>query len=284
MQFRIALYYGLPESGQHPKDPLSFYKGLIDHVVQAEDLGFDIAWIAEHPTKFDAILQCSPLICATCAARTQSIRIGAVISSLPSYHPLRVAEDAATLDGIADGRCELAVVLDPKTDGSLGSGPFLNGQSTRLEEEIEILRQSWSNKPVQWQGKYFSIVETIVAPKPVQSGGPPLWLGGGDGAERAARLGLGLFLPALANVENYVGCWRESGRYLEEMRIAFPLVLDLKVSHVIDSIRKMVLSCGKVGYFDVVVPAMTEKGRFCEPHFLKTVLENLRHELMSLTD
>lgn len=86
------------------------YPAVIDLFVAAEELGFDSGWVAQHHFSTNEGRLPSPLVfLAAAAARTQRIRLGTAIVTLPLEDPLRVAEDAAVLDALSGGRLELGL-------------------------------------------------------------------------------------------------------------------------------------------------------------------------------
>lgn len=91
-------------------DPHRIYQETLELFVAADQLGFDVGWLAEHHFKTVAgrLPSLFPMLAAA-AARTHRIRLGASVILLPFTHPLRVAEDAAVVDTLSDGRLELGV-------------------------------------------------------------------------------------------------------------------------------------------------------------------------------
>lgn len=107
--------FGLTTDFRNPPDSgrtsAEVYSDIIDHMVWAESLGFDAAYVFEHHFTGDGYIP-SPLVAATAiAARTKRIRIGPDIAILPLYDPVRVAEDGAVLDVISNGRLDFGVGL-----------------------------------------------------------------------------------------------------------------------------------------------------------------------------
>lgn len=91
-------------------NPRRIYQETLDLFVVADQLGFDVGWLAEHHFKEAAgrLPSLFPMLAAA-AERTRRIRLGASVILLPFTHPLRVAEDAAVVDALSDGRLELGV-------------------------------------------------------------------------------------------------------------------------------------------------------------------------------
>lgn len=168
--------------------------GVLALARQAESLGLGMAAVAAGGGAPAAL----PL-CAALAAATRRIAVASFGLPLAAHHPLRVAEDAATLDGISDGRFELGL--------DLGAAPGAPEEAAaRFAEAVEILRQAWSAAPVDFAGRHFRCGGVEVHPKPARPGGPPLWASADSEAAMAcaARLGLGLALRVGADPAPYL--------------------------------------------------------------------------------
>ncbi|MGH8063698.1 MAG: LLM class flavin-dependent oxidoreductase [Candidatus Entotheonellia bacterium] len=157
----------------------------------AEQVGFDAILVGEHHQHRDGFLP-SPLIVSTAvAARTQKIRIGTGILLLPLYHPVHVAEDAATLDIISNGRLILGVGMGYQAGdfGAFGIPP--SQRVSRMEEGIDIIRGCWTQDTFSYDGKRFRLDNVAVYPKPVQQPHPPIWVGAmaDESIRRAAQYG-----------------------------------------------------------------------------------------------
>jgi probable F420-dependent oxidoreductase len=156
----------------------------------AEAAGFDTATVGHH--HFMAGNLSDPLtFLAAIAARTESLRIGTTIFQLPIHHPLRVAEQAATLDELSGGRMTLGVGLGWWALEHHVHGGDFRQRGQRMEEALEILRLVWSQEETSYDGRFWSFPPLTVYPRPVQRSGPPLWVAGAAqvAIERAARLG-----------------------------------------------------------------------------------------------
>ncbi len=157
----------------------------------AEQVGFEAILVGEHHQHRDGFLP-SPLIVSTAiAARTQSIRIGTGILLLPLYHPVHVAEDAATLDIVSKGRLILGVGLGYQAGDFSAFGVPMQQRASRMEEAIEIIRACWTQETFSYRGKRFQLEEAAIYPKPVQRPHPPIWVGAmaDDSIRRAAQRG-----------------------------------------------------------------------------------------------
>jgi alkanesulfonate monooxygenase SsuD/methylene tetrahydromethanopterin reductase-like flavin-dependent oxidoreductase (luciferase family) len=186
----------------------------------AEALGFDLLVVPERLSAEGGFPAALPA-CAAAAAATERLRIATGLLALPLHHPLRVAEDAATLDALSGGRFELGVGLGAEADAFGGFGLDPRERAARFEEALEVVRRAWAEGPVRFEGRHFRCGEVEVFPKPLQAGGPPLWLGArsADALARAARLGAGVALEAEADARPYLEAWSGGGA----PRVAFLL-------------------------------------------------------------
>jgi alkanesulfonate monooxygenase SsuD/methylene tetrahydromethanopterin reductase-like flavin-dependent oxidoreductase (luciferase family) len=188
----------------------------------AETEGFDLLVVPERVSAVGGFPAALP-VCAAAAAATTRLRVATGLLALPLHHPLRIAEDAATLDVLSGGRFELGVGLGAEVELFGGFGLDPKERAVRFEEALEVVRRGWADGPVRFAGRHFRCGEVEVHPKPVQPGGPPLWLGArGEGAlARAAQLGFGAVLEPDTDPAPYLAAWGAHGRAPGEARLAF---------------------------------------------------------------
>jgi len=127
--------------------------------------------------------ECNTLLAAM-AVRTKNVKLGpACFASFPLRHPLVTALEWASIDALSNGRTIWPVCLggNPKSGGdflveyqAFGIDPA--DRIGRLEEGIEILQRVWTEDNVTFKGKYFSLENVTLEPKPVQKPHPPIWL------------------------------------------------------------------------------------------------------------
>jgi probable F420-dependent oxidoreductase len=169
------------------------YAETLEHIQLAEAVGFDDVWTTEHHFIEDGYSPSILTLCAAIAARTSRVGIGTRVLLAPLYNPMRLAEEAATVDVLSGGRLILGVGLGYRDEEYAGLGIPTGARGQRLEEIVSVLRQAWGPGPVDFSGRFFSYGGVEVTPKPVQQ--PiPVWIGGGSPvtARRAARIGDGL--------------------------------------------------------------------------------------------
>lgn len=173
----------VPTEGGH------FYPEFLEEVELGESLGFDSVWLEEHHGVKDHYWS-SPLIgLSGIATRTQRLILGTNIVILPLYHPVQVAEDAAMLQIMSQGRLVLGVAIGYKPDDfALFQAP-LERRGARFEEQVKLMRQLWSQEEVHFKGEFYQVEGLCLEPRPENP--PELWIGGwGDLAmKRSAELG-----------------------------------------------------------------------------------------------
>ena len=157
-----------------------------DLVKLAEDKGLDGVWLAERHFADHAQLERSgsgavpsiasaPMMLASAiAARTQRLRIGIAVSVLPLAHPIRLAEEVATLDHISKGRFEFGVGRSGFATSYAGYGIPYDESRERFHEVLDILLQAWTQDYVNYEGKYYHFSDVGVIPKPLQKPYPPI--------------------------------------------------------------------------------------------------------------
>ncbi len=182
----------------------------LELAAHAETLGFDGLWIGEHlafhiPT-FDAVTAM-----AAVAARTTRIGIGIAAMLLPLRPAAAVAKSVSTLDVISGGRVRLGIGVGgefPKEFEAVGVP--LQTRGARTDEAIAILRALWAPGAATYHGRFVQFDDVLMEPKPVQTGGPPILVGGrsAPAIRRAARLGDG-FMPYLYTPDQYADARRQ---------------------------------------------------------------------------
>ncbi len=91
-----------------PAHANQFVADITDEALYADQLGMHSAWIGEHHFNSLGVLSCPDLVLAYIAARTKHIRLAPAVTVLPLHHPIRVAEQWATLDLLSNGRVDFA--------------------------------------------------------------------------------------------------------------------------------------------------------------------------------
>jgi probable F420-dependent oxidoreductase len=190
------------------------YHDVVELTRLAETLGFDSVWVSEHHGSSDGYLpSCLPLL-ATLAEATDHLLLGTGIVLTPFHHPLRLAEDAAVVDQISEGRLLLGLGLGWREEEFRMWGIPASERVRRTTETVEILRKAWTGERFSHEGKIFRFDDVLIKPKPFQEPGVPVYLGGmvEPAIKRAGRLGEG-YIRSRGNLESarQALAWAEEG-------------------------------------------------------------------------
>jgi len=184
-RLRFGLWIDARNPSRWRRDPVAYFEGLLDQVERAEALGWDEVWLCEQVFAHDGEAAAAFPLAAAVAARTERLRIGTGVLPLPLLNPVRVAEDAATLDVLSAGRFELGVGLGARDPADVS----LQERSERVEEAVDVLRRLFAGGRLGFSGRYFAYPDLELHPRPVQT--PlPIWMGGNSiaAARRAGAL------------------------------------------------------------------------------------------------
>jgi probable F420-dependent oxidoreductase len=154
----------------------------------AEQAGFHSAWTMEGQLGPAAGLE--PLsVLAFAAGQTTTIGLGVAVAVLPLHQPVRLARQAVTLDQLSGGRLTLAVGLGAPTLPHEAFGASPTERAPRFEEFLTVMRRLWTEPVVDHDGRFVSLRQGRMEPKPIQR--PlPVWFGAGTSPalRRTARL------------------------------------------------------------------------------------------------
>lgn len=195
MKFGAGLFTMQTHKDNSVSSP-QLYKQTLEQVKLAENVNFDSVWISEHHFLPDGYCPYPPVIAAAMAAVTSRIKIGSAGIILPLHNPIRVAEDAAMVDNISNGRFNLGVVLGYRKEEFDGLGIPMKQRPSRMEEGIDILLKSWTDSKFSYGGERYNCSKINVTPKPVQKPHIPIYIGAFEkpGIKRAGRLGYPLLI------------------------------------------------------------------------------------------
>lgn len=198
------------------------YRKHIDLAVEAEDLGFDTIWLTEHHFVEDGYSPSMLPLAAAIASRTKKIRIGTFVLLMPLHHPLHVAEQAATVDAISNGRFDLGVGQGYVPSEFASFNIPRAERSLRLREGIEIVRRLFTEDNVTYEGQHYTVRNATLYPKPTQRPHPPIWIGARTrlATERAARNGYHLAGTGSRQAELYRAALQAAGRNPRDFNIA----------------------------------------------------------------
>lgn len=183
--------------------PRGDFEDISAAVTCAEDVGFDGALFGEHHgTRQNHFPQLLPLLAAL-AARTTRIKLGTSILLLPLHDPVHVAETAAMIDRISNGRLILGVGIGYQPIDFQQFGIPFSHRVSRFEEALEVIRRAWTEDELTFTGKRFHYSGVRVFPRPVQEPHPPIWLAAWTeaGARRAGRSGDAYVTDPIQNLD-----------------------------------------------------------------------------------
>lgn len=197
---KFGLFYQLPCASDQSEP--ARYQETLEQIALADQLGFDVAWLAElHFFKKFSIMP-SPLMVAVAAAqRTRRIRLGTAVTLLPFHHPLRAAEDAAAADLLTGGRLDYGVGRGTIAVHFQGFGVSRDESRERFEEALEIIVRAWTEERVSHKGRFWDIAEIAAVPKPLQKPHPPLRIAANspETAQFAGRKGYDVLVASPIN-------------------------------------------------------------------------------------
>lgn len=155
-----------------------FYQRIFEQIGSLERLGFDRVWITEHHFgDYGGSIPHPPTFLAAIACKTSRIRLGVAVAVLPLNNPIHLAESYGMVDVLSNGRLDFGIGKGSEPIEYLRFGARREDGTQRMIEGAEILRQAWSDEPVNFHGEFFNYDHVRVLPKPVQRPHPPIWVG-----------------------------------------------------------------------------------------------------------
>src|SRR5262245_57604503 len=170
---KFGLHYQLPCAPS--QSPVQRYRDTIEQAVYAEALGFESVWtVAQQCNTNLSSIPAPLLLLSAVAERTTNLRLGIAVVLLSLSHPVRVAEEIATLDVLSNGRVEFGIGRGSIPTHFSGFGLNQAESRERMLESLELILQAWTSERLSFQGKFFHVDNLAVVPKPVQQPHPPV--------------------------------------------------------------------------------------------------------------
>jgi len=155
--------------------PAEAFEGALAQVEAADRWGLDAIWLAEiHQQPRRSVLTAPLTVASAIAARTRRIKIGTGVQVLPLCHPLRLAEETATIDQISKGRLLFGVGRSGNPRSYLAYGVSSSASRERFLETLDIVKQAWTQPSFSYEGKYYSFNNASAVPQPYQKPCPPI--------------------------------------------------------------------------------------------------------------
>ncbi|ETB02131.1 F420-dependent oxidoreductase [Mycobacterium avium subsp. paratuberculosis 10-8425] len=150
------------------------------------DAGWDSLWVYDHfhtvPVPTGEATHEAWSLMAAYAAVTSRIKLGQMCTAMSYRNPVYLAKVAATADIISGGRIQMGIGAGwyEHEWRAYGYGfPSAGVRLGRLDEGVQIMRDAWRDGKVSFNGRHYQVDGAIVAPKPLQDNGIPLWIAGG---------------------------------------------------------------------------------------------------------
>jgi alkanesulfonate monooxygenase SsuD/methylene tetrahydromethanopterin reductase-like flavin-dependent oxidoreductase (luciferase family) len=237
---RFGLFGGArTEIGEQASDS-RIYTDYIDYICEAEALGFHSVFLVEH--HFTGFGQVSATLgfLTFLAAKTTRMRLGTAVLVLPWHNPALLAEQAATLDLLSNGRFDFGVGKGYRHGEFHGFCVPPDEAGARYAETLDFIRKAWTTRGrFSHHGTYWHFEDVVIEPAPVQKPHPPLWIGANSPASirQAAADGFNLLLGqqgSSAEVGERLGIYR---RAVEAQGRAFdPATVGLtRALHLVDT-------------------------------------------------
>lgn len=155
--------------------PAQLYREALEQACCAEALGFESVWPVEH--HFDqhvSCLSCPSMLLAAIAARTTRLRLGTAIVQLPLTHPLRVAEELATLDVLSQGRVDFGVGRGANPVHFAGFEVPMGESRARFEENLTVVQHALLGERFSYAGKHVQVHDLSISPRSLQRSRMPI--------------------------------------------------------------------------------------------------------------
>ena len=218
MELTAAIEFDLRDANNQP----AAFRESFEQVDAAEELGFHSIWLAERHFQPQRSVLSSPIVVASAIAdRTERVRIGIAVQVLPLNHPIRIAEEAATVDQISQGRFNFGIGRSGLTISYSGYNIPYSESRGRFWESLEVILKAWITEEFSYEGEYYQFHNVKLMPKPYQQPHPPIRMAaaspesfaraGSMGIPIFVNVGFGTFEDLKARIANYCQAWNQAG-------------------------------------------------------------------------
>src|ERR1700741_2457792 len=167
-------------------DPGKHWAVMRGLAMYADNSAWDSLWVYDHfhtvPVPSGEATHEAWSLMSAYAATTSRIKLGQMCTAMSYRNPVYLAKVAATADIISGGRIQMGIGGGwyEHEWRAYGYGfPSAGVRLARLDEGVQIMRDAWRDGKVSYDGKHYQVDGAIVAPKPLQNNGIPLWIAGG---------------------------------------------------------------------------------------------------------
>jgi len=216
MNTRVKAAIAIPQTSLH--GALSIPR-VREFLARAEFLGYESAWVVDRTLGAIYALEAVELL-TYAAAVTTRMKLGSAVLLTALHSPVHMAKRLATLDELSGGRLIVGVGLGGDPRAYAAHGLSAERRAARFEEGIEVMKRLWTESRVTFSGRFFSLSQAAMEPKPVQKPHPPLWFGAHhpNALRRAVALGSG-FIGAGSS---------PTGQFVDEARLVRQMMDEAK--------------------------------------------------------
>ncbi len=172
MKFAFFTHAPWPEGA----DPGQILAETTEQIQYAEELGFVSAWLAEHHFTRYSMVPSSLILATHLAARTRTIRLGTAVLVSPLHNPLRLAEDAAMLDLVSNGRLDVGFGRGSGGYEYTGYGLDPSESAGRFQDSVKIIQGLWTTPGFSYESPYNRLQDINLVPPPLQKPHPPIYI------------------------------------------------------------------------------------------------------------
>jgi alkanesulfonate monooxygenase SsuD/methylene tetrahydromethanopterin reductase-like flavin-dependent oxidoreductase (luciferase family) len=190
------------------RTPAKLLQEVLEQTVEADRLGYESVWFAEHHFSEYGILTSPHILLTAAAERTKRIRLGVSIVSLVFHNPIQVAEDYALLDVLSGGRLNLGLGSGYLPHEFAGFNVDGKDKAFRFNDALAVIEKAWTGETFSHHGEYYQFTDIKLQVIPEQKQ-VPLWIGAlrSQGAQYVGKMGY-----------NIMGVPYVSGNSIEELR------------------------------------------------------------------
>ena len=171
----FGVFYQIP-CGED-QTPADRYADVMAQVQLADKLGYDMAWLAElHFARRFSVMPAPLLMASALSQTTERIMLGTAVNLLPLHHPLRIAEEVATLDVLSGGRAVFGIGRGSNPNHYRGYGIPIEERNDRFVEGLDLALRAWTEDELDYHGQFYQAEGIRVEPKPIQQPHPPVYI------------------------------------------------------------------------------------------------------------
>ena len=224
---KYALFHHVPWTEGQTHEQV--FEETTEQVQLAEELGFEAAWFAEHHFSRYGLAASSLMLATHIAARTSRIRLGTAVTVAPIRHPIHVAEEAAMLDVLSNGRLDFGVGSGGTVELD-GFGISREESRERMKEVLDIVLGLWTSPVYSHKGAFYEIEGISLSLRPVQQPHPPVYAAVRHPASVQAAIdrGIGFMVGVLPDTDaaldqhrGYLDMARKAGKSVDSADVPF---------------------------------------------------------------